>query len=91
MHFHKDCLPYTFTAAFYFYIFKKFTYFHQNNEQLNWSFLYYSCVLGETKGYDKDCTGYCASGSMNYGFVQVSYSCCDTDLCNVHDAPGTYY
>ncbi|XP_059381447.1 urokinase plasminogen activator surface receptor-like isoform X2 [Carassius carassius] len=43
--------------------------------------------FGATKVNGRYCAGYCTSGSMNYGSVQVSYSCCDTDLCNVPDAP----
>ncbi|XP_016126795.1 urokinase plasminogen activator surface receptor-like [Sinocyclocheilus grahami] len=35
----------------------------------------------------KNCTVDCQNGSMNFGFVKTSYSCCDTDLCNAKDAP----
>ncbi|XP_026107813.1 urokinase plasminogen activator surface receptor-like [Carassius auratus] len=43
--------------------------------------------VGATKVNGRYCAGNCTSGSMNYGFAQVSYSCCDTDLCNVTYAP----
>uniref|UniRef100_A0A8C1CGB4 Snake toxin/toxin-like domain-containing protein n=1 Tax=Cyprinus carpio carpio TaxID=630221 RepID=A0A8C1CGB4_CYPCA len=35
----------------------------------------------------KSCTVDCQNGSMNFGVVKTSYSCCDTDLCNAKDAP----
>ncbi|XP_039513372.1 phospholipase A2 inhibitor 25 kDa subunit-like [Pimephales promelas] len=35
----------------------------------------------------KDCDVDCHSGSMNFGISKVSSSCCNTDQCNVHDAP----
>ncbi|XDV38247.1 hypothetical protein PO909_007694 [Leuciscus waleckii] len=35
----------------------------------------------------KDCTVDCQSGSMNFGISKVSSSCCNTDQCNVKDAP----
>ncbi|XP_073680153.1 phospholipase A2 inhibitor CNF-like [Garra rufa] len=35
----------------------------------------------------KNCTDYCESGSMNFGFLKTSSSCCNTDLCNVQDGP----
>ncbi|XP_016364965.1 urokinase plasminogen activator surface receptor-like [Sinocyclocheilus rhinocerous] len=35
----------------------------------------------------KNCAVDCQNGSMNFGFVKTSYSCCDTDLCNAKDAP----
>ncbi|XP_059381450.1 phospholipase A2 inhibitor NAI-like [Carassius carassius] len=43
--------------------------------------------VGATNVNGRYCAGNCTSGSMNYGFAQVLYSCCDTDLCNVQDAP----
>uniref|UniRef100_A0A8C1RHP8 UPAR/Ly6 domain-containing protein n=1 Tax=Cyprinus carpio TaxID=7962 RepID=A0A8C1RHP8_CYPCA len=33
----------------------------------------------------KSCTVDCQNGSMNFGVVKTSYSCCDTDLCNAKD------
>ncbi|XP_052392976.1 urokinase plasminogen activator surface receptor isoform X14 [Carassius gibelio] len=35
----------------------------------------------------KDCTPDCVNGSMNLGIVGTSSVCCNTDLCNVKDAP----
>ncbi|CAM4665177.1 unnamed protein product [Leuciscus chuanchicus] len=35
----------------------------------------------------KDCAVVCQSGSMNFGISKVSSSCCNTDQCNVKDAP----
>uniref|UniRef100_A0A672PPE0 Snake toxin/toxin-like domain-containing protein n=1 Tax=Sinocyclocheilus grahami TaxID=75366 RepID=A0A672PPE0_SINGR len=35
----------------------------------------------------KHCVSDCVNGSMNVGIVRTSSVCCDTDLCNVHDAP----
>ncbi|XP_039513319.1 urokinase plasminogen activator surface receptor-like [Pimephales promelas] len=35
----------------------------------------------------KDCAVDCQSGSMNLGISKVSSSCCNTDRCNVQDAP----
>uniref|UniRef100_A0A8C1S8T8 Lymphocyte antigen 6 family member M5 n=1 Tax=Cyprinus carpio TaxID=7962 RepID=A0A8C1S8T8_CYPCA len=35
----------------------------------------------------KDCAADCASGSMNLGIVKRSSVCCNTDRCNVRDAP----
>ncbi|XP_026106006.1 urokinase plasminogen activator surface receptor-like [Carassius auratus] len=43
--------------------------------------------FNSTKVKSKYCTDYCASGSWNTGFAHTSYSCCDTDLCNLQDAP----
>ncbi|XP_067233781.1 uncharacterized protein [Chanodichthys erythropterus] len=34
-----------------------------------------------------DCTPDCPSLSMNFGIIKTSVSCCNTDLCNVKDAP----
>uniref|UniRef100_A0A673FRW7 Uncharacterized protein n=1 Tax=Sinocyclocheilus rhinocerous TaxID=307959 RepID=A0A673FRW7_9TELE len=36
----------------------------------------------------KGCAADCASGSMNLGIVRTSSVCCNTDRCNVQDAPG---
>ncbi|KAK9955018.1 hypothetical protein ABG768_014926 [Culter alburnus] len=35
----------------------------------------------------KDCYPACQNGSLNLGSSKSTYSCCDTDLCNVQDAP----
>ncbi|KAK7143115.1 hypothetical protein R3I93_014320 [Phoxinus phoxinus] len=35
----------------------------------------------------KDCAVDCRSGSMNFGISKISSSCCNTDQCNVQDAP----
>ncbi|XP_042610396.1 urokinase plasminogen activator surface receptor-like [Cyprinus carpio] len=35
----------------------------------------------------KDCAADCANGSMNLGIVWTSAVCCNTDQCNVQDAP----
>ncbi|XP_067232176.1 urokinase plasminogen activator surface receptor-like [Chanodichthys erythropterus] len=35
----------------------------------------------------KDCASACQSGSMNLGIVKAITSCCNTDQCNVQDAP----
>ncbi|XP_016126793.1 urokinase plasminogen activator surface receptor-like [Sinocyclocheilus grahami] len=35
----------------------------------------------------KGCAADCASGSMNLGIVRTSSACCNTDRCNVQDAP----
>uniref|UniRef100_A0A671QGB3 Snake toxin/toxin-like domain-containing protein n=1 Tax=Sinocyclocheilus anshuiensis TaxID=1608454 RepID=A0A671QGB3_9TELE len=35
----------------------------------------------------KHCVSDCVNGSMNVSIVRTSSVCCDTDLCNVHDAP----
>ncbi|XP_059381485.1 urokinase plasminogen activator surface receptor-like [Carassius carassius] len=35
----------------------------------------------------KDCDADCASGSMNLGIIKRSSVCCNTDGCNVQDAP----
>uniref|UniRef100_A0A673FRI6 Prostate stem cell antigen-like n=2 Tax=Sinocyclocheilus rhinocerous TaxID=307959 RepID=A0A673FRI6_9TELE len=35
----------------------------------------------------KDCAADCASGSMNIGIGKTSLACCNTDQCNVQDAP----
>ncbi|XP_052443315.1 phospholipase A2 inhibitor and Ly6/PLAUR domain-containing protein-like [Carassius gibelio] len=35
----------------------------------------------------KDCVPDCASGSMNLGIMRSSSVCCNTDGCNVQDAP----
>ncbi|RXN21681.1 urokinase plasminogen activator surface receptor-like protein [Labeo rohita] len=35
----------------------------------------------------KDCAADCASGSMNLGILKNSFACCNTDQCNVQDAP----
>ncbi|XP_048023143.1 urokinase plasminogen activator surface receptor-like [Megalobrama amblycephala] len=39
-----------------------------------------------TKVKIKDCIAACPSGSMNFGFIKLTTSCCDTDECNVRDA-----
>uniref|UniRef100_A0A8C1R1A3 UPAR/Ly6 domain-containing protein n=1 Tax=Cyprinus carpio TaxID=7962 RepID=A0A8C1R1A3_CYPCA len=44
--------------------------------------------FGATKVNGRYCAGNCTSGTLNFGFAQASYSCCDTDLCNIPDAPG---
>ncbi|XP_016404063.1 urokinase plasminogen activator surface receptor-like isoform X1 [Sinocyclocheilus rhinocerous] len=35
----------------------------------------------------KDCAVDCASGSMNLGIIKRSSVCCNTDRCNIRDAP----
>ncbi|KAF4098875.1 phospholipase A2 inhibitor 25 kDa subunit-like [Onychostoma macrolepis] len=35
----------------------------------------------------KDCAADCAVGSMNIGTGNTSFVCCNTDQCNVQDAP----
>ncbi|KAK9955017.1 hypothetical protein ABG768_014925 [Culter alburnus] len=35
----------------------------------------------------KDCAPACQNGSMNFGISTLTSSCCDTDQCNVQDAP----
>uniref|UniRef100_A0A672KYA0 Urokinase plasminogen activator surface receptor-like n=2 Tax=Sinocyclocheilus grahami TaxID=75366 RepID=A0A672KYA0_SINGR len=35
----------------------------------------------------KDCAVGCVSGSMNLGVIMTSSVCCNTDRCNVQDAP----
>ncbi|KAK2872328.1 hypothetical protein QQF64_018082 [Cirrhinus molitorella] len=35
---------------------------------------------------DKNCTVDCLNGSINNGITKMSFSCCNTDLCNVHNA-----
>ncbi|XP_016118667.1 urokinase plasminogen activator surface receptor-like [Sinocyclocheilus grahami] len=35
----------------------------------------------------KDCAVDCVSGSMNLGTAKTSLACCNTDRCNVQDAP----
>ncbi|KTF73337.1 hypothetical protein cypCar_00041098 [Cyprinus carpio] len=35
----------------------------------------------------KDCIADCPSGSMNLGIAKTSFACCNTDQCNVQDAP----
>ncbi|XP_050958160.1 urokinase plasminogen activator surface receptor-like [Labeo rohita] len=35
----------------------------------------------------KDCAADCASGSINLGIGKNSLACCNTDQCNVQDAP----
>ncbi|KAK2872355.1 hypothetical protein QQF64_018048 [Cirrhinus molitorella] len=35
----------------------------------------------------KECAADCASGSMNIGPGKISFACCNTDRCNVQDAP----
>uniref|UniRef100_A0A8C1N601 UPAR/Ly6 domain-containing protein n=1 Tax=Cyprinus carpio TaxID=7962 RepID=A0A8C1N601_CYPCA len=42
-----------------------------------------------TKVKIKDCAADCVSGSMNIGIVKTSLVCCNTDQCNVQDAPDT--
>ncbi len=36
----------------------------------------------------KDCAADCVSGFMNLGIITTSLACCNTDRCNVQDAPG---
>uniref|UniRef100_A0A8C1KXE2 UPAR/Ly6 domain-containing protein n=1 Tax=Cyprinus carpio TaxID=7962 RepID=A0A8C1KXE2_CYPCA len=45
------------------------------------------CVDISAKVKVKDCVADCASGSMNLGIVKRSSVCCNTDQCNVRDAP----
>uniref|UniRef100_A0A8C1KXS0 Uncharacterized protein n=1 Tax=Cyprinus carpio TaxID=7962 RepID=A0A8C1KXS0_CYPCA len=47
-----------------------------------------TCPSGSSKLKVKDCVADCASGSMNLGIVKRSSVCCNTDQCNVRDAPG---
>ncbi|XP_052392962.1 urokinase plasminogen activator surface receptor isoform X1 [Carassius gibelio] len=35
----------------------------------------------------KDCVPECAAGSMNMGLAKTSLACCNTDQCNLQDAP----
>ncbi|KAF4098901.1 urokinase plasminogen activator surface receptor-like [Onychostoma macrolepis] len=35
----------------------------------------------------KDCVADCANGSMNLGIAKTSLVCCNTDRCNLQDAP----
>ncbi|XP_067232250.1 uncharacterized protein [Chanodichthys erythropterus] len=35
----------------------------------------------------KDCVPACLSGSMNFGIIKVTISCCNSDQCNLQDAP----
>ncbi|XP_067232164.1 urokinase plasminogen activator surface receptor-like isoform X2 [Chanodichthys erythropterus] len=35
----------------------------------------------------KDCAPACQNGSMNFGISTLTSSCCDTDQCNLQDAP----
>ncbi|XP_026064200.1 phospholipase A2 inhibitor and Ly6/PLAUR domain-containing protein-like [Carassius auratus] len=42
-------------------------------------------ISGKTK--IKTCIADCPSGSINYGLVKTSIACCNTDQCNVQDAP----
>lgn len=35
----------------------------------------------------KDCSIDCATGSMNLGILMVSSECCNSDRCNIQDAP----
>ncbi|XP_048035718.1 urokinase plasminogen activator surface receptor-like isoform X2 [Megalobrama amblycephala] len=35
----------------------------------------------------RNCDPDCQSGSINIGSVQTTFSCCDTDECNLQDAP----
>ncbi|XP_042603532.1 urokinase plasminogen activator surface receptor-like [Cyprinus carpio] len=35
----------------------------------------------------KDCIADCPSGSINLGIAKTSFACCNTDQCNVQDAP----
>ncbi|KAK2872259.1 hypothetical protein QQF64_018158 [Cirrhinus molitorella] len=40
-----------------------------------------------TKIMAKDCVADCANGSMSHSTAKMSTVCCDTDQCNVQDAP----
>ncbi|XP_073680152.1 prostate stem cell antigen-like [Garra rufa] len=40
-----------------------------------------------TKVKLKYCAGGCQSGSINFGIAKVLSVCCDSDLCNIQDAP----
>ncbi|KTG43865.1 hypothetical protein cypCar_00044269 [Cyprinus carpio] len=44
------------------------------------------CDIG-AKAKLKDCAIDCPSGSMNMGFAKTSFACCNTDQCNIQDAP----
>ncbi|TRY94978.1 hypothetical protein DNTS_004654 [Danionella cerebrum] len=51
----------------------------------------YECV-GVTAGSNikmnvKDCSSDCANGSINFGTLQMTVTCCNTDQCNAKDAP----
>uniref|UniRef100_A0A8C1TUM4 Uncharacterized protein n=1 Tax=Cyprinus carpio TaxID=7962 RepID=A0A8C1TUM4_CYPCA len=50
-----------------------------------------TCPSGSSKLKIKDCAADCASGSMNLGIVKRSSVCCNTDRCNVRDAPGIVF
>ncbi|XP_050949649.1 urokinase plasminogen activator surface receptor-like [Labeo rohita] len=39
------------------------------------------------KAKSKDCADDCISGSMNIGTGKTSFACCNTDQCNILDAP----
>lgn len=43
-------------------------------------------ITSKVKG--KGCVPVCYPGSMNFGLVRTTTSCCSTDLCNRQDAPG---
>ncbi|ROL50089.1 Urokinase plasminogen activator surface receptor [Anabarilius grahami] len=40
-----------------------------------------------TKVKSKDCALACQSGSLNLGYLKTTTSCCNTDECNLQDAP----
>ncbi|XP_048054005.1 urokinase plasminogen activator surface receptor-like [Megalobrama amblycephala] len=40
-----------------------------------------------SKVQGKGCVPACQSGSINFGLVRTATSCCNTDLCNLQDAP----
>ncbi|XP_056302519.1 urokinase plasminogen activator surface receptor-like [Danio aesculapii] len=40
-----------------------------------------------SKTLAKDCAAGCATGSMNLGVLMMSSECCNSDRCNVNDAP----
>uniref|UniRef100_A0A672KAJ3 Urokinase plasminogen activator surface receptor-like n=1 Tax=Sinocyclocheilus grahami TaxID=75366 RepID=A0A672KAJ3_SINGR len=46
-----------------------------------------TCPSGFSKLKAKDCAVDCVSGSMNLGTAKTSLACCNTDRCNVQDAP----
>ncbi|KAI2651597.1 Prostate stem cell antigen [Labeo rohita] len=37
----------------------------------------------------KGCSADCPSGSLNYGIMRTVVACCETDLCNAQNTPGT--
>lgn len=62
--------------------------FCQSNVELVFSesFLFSGDISAKVK--IKDCVPECAAGSMNMGLAKTSLACCNTDQCNLQDAPG---